>query len=278
MVNTFVVSSCVKECAKHLDYKRLGKQRVEARQLVNALEGKYKKGWVNHPATLAWVGHINALNHYTNVMIDEWVARGYNNTMEKLPVTQPVEWPWWFTWDVLQNSHKASLNRKDPSYYSFKIPPEFANRGYVWPTKVPEEYRGVDHPPLDVVCAPVQAPASYSKKKKKQQEKGKGQDAAALKPVTKAGKAKARVKKEKGEGSEATPAPTAAVDKAAPEPVTKAGLNRRTREPSPNRDPAVVVAVEAKKAPQVGKKRKVETNPAAAAPTTRRLRSASAKS
>jgi len=167
MVNTFVVSSCVIDCAKQLDYKRLGKQRVEARQIYNALIGKYEKAWVNHPATLAWVGHTNALNHYTNAMIKEWIARGYNNTMEMFPVSEPVEWPWWFYWDVLQNSHKASLNRKDPSFYSFKIPDEYTKFGYVWPSKVPEQYRNVANPPLEIVCAPIQVPVSYSKKKRK---------------------------------------------------------------------------------------------------------------
>lgn len=167
MVNTFVVSSCLIECAKQLDYRRLGKQRVEARQLYYALTGKYDKAWVNHPATLAWVGYENALNHYTNAMITEWIARGYKNTMEMLPVTHPVEWPWWWNWDVLHNSHKASLNRKDPQYYSFDVPPEYAKFGYVWPSKVPEQYRNAKNPPLEIVCAEIQKPVNYSKQKKR---------------------------------------------------------------------------------------------------------------
>ena len=168
MVNTFVISSCVVECARALDYKRLGKQRVEARQIFSALTvPTTSKSWKNHPATLAWVGHENALNEYTNAMIREWIARGYNNTMEMFTVTQPVSWPWWFDWEVLHNTHKASLNRKEPSYYNFDIPPIYANHGYIWPSKVPVHLRKVSNPDLNEICAPISKPPNYKKKANK---------------------------------------------------------------------------------------------------------------
>ena len=77
--------------AQTLDYKRLGKQRVEAFQVLNVLLGRTKtkaKGWLNHPITKMWTNYENALKLYTNVMIDEWINRGYNNTMkhEKMKV------------------------------------------------------------------------------------------------------------------------------------------------------------------------------------------------
>ncbi len=43
--------------AQCLDYRRLGKQRVEALQIFNALtgastkDGREYRGWINHPAT-----------------------------------------------------------------------------------------------------------------------------------------------------------------------------------------------------------------------------------
>jgi hypothetical protein len=49
-MQTFLPVANFKESAKILDYRRLGKQRVEARQILNALQGK-SKGWANHPAT-----------------------------------------------------------------------------------------------------------------------------------------------------------------------------------------------------------------------------------
>lgn len=92
MVNTFVISGNVKECAKALDYRRLGKQRVEAMQIHNALtDVSHSKSWKNHPATLAWKGYENALIVYMNEMILEWINRGYNNTMKMPEYTTPIE-------------------------------------------------------------------------------------------------------------------------------------------------------------------------------------------
>ena len=135
MVNTFVTSSNLDECARALDYRRLGKQRVEAYQIWRALRGE-TKGWRNHPAVRAWEGHTCALAMYTNAMIREWVARGYRNTMQLLPHCRTPKFPWWWGWTPLIMSHRASLNRKMPGYYHFDVGP-YADHGYIWPSKVP---------------------------------------------------------------------------------------------------------------------------------------------
>ena len=153
MVNTFAVSASVQECAKSLDYRRLGKQRVEAYQIWKVIKG-YSNGWRHHPVVKSWVGYSCALAMYTNAMIDEWVARGYNNTMKKLPHCKNPVFPWWWGWKAVMLSHRASLNRKMPEYYSFEVG-EYQKHGYVWPSKVPEEYRRMKDPPLDIVCSPI---------------------------------------------------------------------------------------------------------------------------
>ncbi len=132
---TFVTSSNLIECAKSLDSKRLGKQRVEAYQILRTLK-KHSHGWKNHPAVKMWEGYESALALYMNAMIDEWVLRGYNNTMKKEDVTGEVQFPWWFYWRPLHESHKASLNRKDSCFYSFEVDSVFMNHGYIWPTKI----------------------------------------------------------------------------------------------------------------------------------------------
>lgn len=149
MVNTFVPFADIAMCARALDYRRLGKQRVEAYQLWRALTG-VTKGWVNHPATLMWKGHTCFLAKYMNTMIDEWVARGYRNTMQKIPHCKNPRPPWWWGWDPVHKSHQASLNRKDPAFYTFDVG-VFANYGYVWPTKV------VDRQLVDpeLICAKI---------------------------------------------------------------------------------------------------------------------------
>jgi hypothetical protein len=129
---TFVVSSDVMECAKALDYRRLGKQRVEAYQILRTLRG-HSHGWKNHPAVKMWRGYEDALALYMNAMIKEWVARGYKNTMKLEEVCATPNFPWWFSWKPLQDSHKASLNRKMPDYYHFEVDDVFTNHGYIWP-------------------------------------------------------------------------------------------------------------------------------------------------
>jgi hypothetical protein len=50
-------------------------------------------------------------------------------------------------------SHRASLNRKKPDYYTYDVG-DYANWGYIWPTKVEAFYRTTD-PPLERVCEPL---------------------------------------------------------------------------------------------------------------------------
>ncbi len=151
MVNTFMVSASPAECAKALDYRRLGKQRVEAYQIWRALKG-ITKGWTNHPATRAWEGHTCALAMYTNAMIFEWKQRGYKNTMEYLPHCRNPSFPWWWGWKPMMMSHKASLMRKKPEYYNWEVG-QYIHHGYVWPDNVPEGMDVLDEPPLEAVCA-----------------------------------------------------------------------------------------------------------------------------
>ena len=85
-MQTFLPYKDFKKSAEVLDYKRLGKQRVEALQIHNIVSGKRTTGgWINHPAVKMWRGYMDALALYHNTMIDEWVSRGYNNTMSKIP-------------------------------------------------------------------------------------------------------------------------------------------------------------------------------------------------
>ena len=47
--------------AKCLDYKRLGKQRIEAKTIYDILTGNAKSNaWKNHPATKMWEDYENS--------------------------------------------------------------------------------------------------------------------------------------------------------------------------------------------------------------------------
>ena len=72
-MQTFLPYKSFTKSAKCLDNKRLGKQRVEAMQILNVLLSKDKKaGWHNHPAVLQWKGYEGTLFDYLLSCADEW--------------------------------------------------------------------------------------------------------------------------------------------------------------------------------------------------------------
>ena len=116
--------------AKVLDYRRLGKQRVEARQILGAISKV--GGWSSHPAVRMWRGYEAALIFYSNVMIQEWVLRGNRNTMEILE-HGIVKLPSWVGDSAFHASHRSNLLRKDPSWYGKFGWSESPDIPYVWP-------------------------------------------------------------------------------------------------------------------------------------------------
>lgn len=141
MVNTFLPYPDFTQTAKCLDYRRLGKQRVEARQIVNVIENPHSKAWKNHPAVAMWRGYTNALKLYFNIIVQEWINRGYVNNLPFYELTDKIEMPWWIDSDDFHFSHQASLMRKDPGYYSSKffVPERYLSLGYIWPKIVERE-------------------------------------------------------------------------------------------------------------------------------------------
>jgi len=119
-----------------LDYRRLGKQRVECLQIINILEGKQTSaGWKSHPAVKMWEGYINSLKYYANCCIDEWISRGYKNTMEKYDVDHQNEDPWWVGNEDFHRAMRARLIEKDRNFYLEKFPGDdgFNYGKYFWP-------------------------------------------------------------------------------------------------------------------------------------------------
>lgn len=136
MVNTFLPWPDMERTAKSLDSKRLGKQRVEALQILRANLG-LTKGWVNHPAAVMWRGHEGYLYMYTNAMCMEWRSRGYEDNvqarLQELLNTNNIEgWdpPWWWGNDNIHKSHRSNLKRKDPVWYRFRVREDLP---YKWP-------------------------------------------------------------------------------------------------------------------------------------------------
>jgi hypothetical protein len=135
-MQTFLPYPDLELSAQSLDWRRLGKQRVECLQILNVLEGTSKRmGWRNHPAVKMWAGHTEALRAYMNESILEWVTRGYNNTMEIRPTDPDARLPEWFGKEDFHASHRSNLIRKDPTWYGQFGWKEGPDLPYVWPER-----------------------------------------------------------------------------------------------------------------------------------------------
>jgi len=141
-MQTFLPRESFIESIQSLDYRRLGKQRVEAKQILNVLlDRTTTKGWRNHPITKMWRGYEDALKVYFNMCVKEWIHRGYNNTMqlEEMPAT-PIQYPHWFGDKRIHSSHRANLLRKDYEFYSKNNWTEDVEAPYVWFDTDKEQY------------------------------------------------------------------------------------------------------------------------------------------
>ena len=140
MVITFLPFPDFEQSLQALDDRRLGKQRVEAKQMYDALTNPDAKGWKNHTAALMWKGYEDLLALYYNLSLEIWIARGKNNNMPYIEVDleKIKDKPKWLGWPAFHQSHMAALLRKDPDYYadfSLLVGP-YKDYGYIWPTHV----------------------------------------------------------------------------------------------------------------------------------------------
>jgi hypothetical protein len=135
-MQTFLPYANFEASASVLDYRRLGKQRVEAFQILQILQGRPSR-WANHPAVIQWKGYEDSLSYYGKVVCLEWRARGYNdNMLEKFKVACARTRPPWLGFEPFHSSHRSNLLRKDKDYYSQFGWKEPADLPYVWPSKL----------------------------------------------------------------------------------------------------------------------------------------------
>lgn len=132
-MQTFLPFPDFSASAKSLDFRRLGKQRVEADQILTTiLTGR--KAWANHPAVRMWRDFPLALAAYRDVCIREWVRRGYKNTMLFSLVDPPLyDVPPWLGRQDFHTSHQSNLIRKLPSFYGTLFPGVPDDIPYCWP-------------------------------------------------------------------------------------------------------------------------------------------------
>jgi len=130
-MQTFLPHSNFQQTAEMLDWRRLGKQRVEGMQIINTILNPKQKGWQKHPIVIMWTPYVQALMLYTNTIINEWIKRGYNNNM-KLYEINSMTMPHWLGNTKFHASHRANLLRKDYEHYSQFGWAENPENPYVW--------------------------------------------------------------------------------------------------------------------------------------------------
>jgi len=137
-MQTFLPYSSFHKSAATLDFRRLGKQRVEAKQILETLRGQ-SNGWKNHPAVKMWYGYEEALAVYGAIMCQEWINRGFRDSLKayffaRMSTSVTTALPPWLGDERLHSSHRANLLRKAPEHYSQFGWTEKPAEGYWWPT------------------------------------------------------------------------------------------------------------------------------------------------
>lgn len=131
-MQTFLPYVGFHDSARVLDNRRLGKQRLETKQILTTLlrlaDGPPMPGtgWHRHPAVLMWRGFEHALANYGVVVCAEWARRGFLDTIgAELRVLRSSRWPVdvapqsppWLGDARLHLSHQSNLLRKNPEHY-----------------------------------------------------------------------------------------------------------------------------------------------------------------
>ena len=149
-MQTFLPYPDFAESAAVLDDKRLGKQRVEALQVLRALT-RLSYGWKRHPAVRMWAGFPDGVAAYGLVVCAEWVRRGWADTCAatigadlaeagRPPPRSQAELgarmllPDWIGDERVHRSHRAALLRKDPEFYGPVFPGVDPEEPYFWPS------------------------------------------------------------------------------------------------------------------------------------------------
>lgn len=176
-MQTFLPYASFTRSARVLDDKRLGKQRVEALQLLRLLTGYDESNrmvggscWQSHPAVRMWLYRPYALALYNLAICREWQSRGFKDTCEQKTYdafVSPVALslfdspdfplkrlqhlkvlPWWFGRQRFHEAHRLNLMRKKYEHYGPLIDPDglipwttIVEAPYLWPHPIERAYR-----------------------------------------------------------------------------------------------------------------------------------------
>lgn len=169
-MQTFLPFESFKRTAEVLDQRRLWKQVIEAKTILNVIEkkerGETKVGWGNHPAVIMWQGHSDILKIYYNIMLLKSLEIGikakmellgftvrnistdeesyigvevlrvfsFNNTIDFLEkIYENSKKPVWLGNREFHLSHQSNLLRKNFNHYEKFFDCKNSDLPYIWP-------------------------------------------------------------------------------------------------------------------------------------------------
>ncbi|WP_433177109.1 MSMEG_6728 family protein [Actinoallomurus sp. CA-150999] len=158
-MQTFLPYADFAATARVLDLRRLGKQRVEALQVLRGLTVP-GYGWRHHPAVRMWAGYEEALTRYGLEICRQWCSVGRRDTCaaslgaelrtakriatprDQAGLAEAGALPPWLGDPEFHRSHQSALLRKDPAHYDRYFPGVPDDLPYVWP--VPDRADAAD--------------------------------------------------------------------------------------------------------------------------------------
>lgn len=115
-MQVFMPYTNIIESVKCLDNKRLGKQRIEIKYMLEMMYGMWPER--KHPVIEMWEDYPRFLHIIYKFTVKEWIIRGCKNTLPtslEFVKTDPIPPPWLKDYTY---QYKALLLHKDYEFYS----------------------------------------------------------------------------------------------------------------------------------------------------------------
>ena len=93
-----------------------------------------------------WTGFPELLKLYFNVIVSEWINRGYVNNYLLYSINKnKITYPWWMNNEDFHRAMRSRLIEKYPEFYLPKFPNDkgFNDGLYLWPDNDTQTFRRI---------------------------------------------------------------------------------------------------------------------------------------
>lgn len=140
-MQTFLPSPSFVSSATALDSRRLGKQIMECRQILAALQAGPGAPWYGHPAVQMWAGALTVLREYADACAMVWRQRTGRQHRSALPLDTGMpllDSPAWLCHEPYHRGQRGHLYRKDQVHYAAFA--DDADAPLLYPARVGESW------------------------------------------------------------------------------------------------------------------------------------------